>query len=357
MFKLSNKKLINEFNIQTNPYLDIKNKHITDKKVVGGVNATDADIDDNIDADIDADIENEEYLEITSDMTDELQTTVRDNKFIYSGENIINPGVTELKEGTKINLFIYKINNSGLKPFIEVCLYKMSNNQLYFPTYKWSNYKTPYDLRDKLKNTFKHYTDDISYKGYFNNNDTVYLFYCLKDNQYIQEYSNTNLWIWTMIDEIVNKQHVYNLLINNNVYEFMVKHSEFNYLEDIQGNMIEIPTIAYYKADEENKNVIINIGLIGSEYKFYTYKDIISRNSDNTFLIRFILFLGNTFVDLNKSSEYMDTTEDNMWIATHDSYVKTLQLKKVNNTLVSVYPFYIVKHNNQFMPLSFLNNK
>lgn len=367
MFTQTKKNIIRDFNIQTNPYFDIKNKSIRDSKLSKSDNRLENDdVADDIDDDVADDIENEEYLNITTDdvADTEIQTSVignKDNKVIYSGENLINPGIVELTDKDYVYLFIYKINTSGLKPFIEICLYKMSNEQLNLPYYKWMNYKTPFELREKLKATFKHYTNDITYKGYFNSNSKTYLFYHLSHLDTIHEYSNTNPWIWTTIDEIVNKQSIYDIVINKDIYEFMIKNTEFCYLEDIQGNFIEIPTVAYYKADKERKNIIVNLGIIKEEqpyYRFYTYNELKSQHKEetNSFLIRFCLFLGNTFVELHKSkvsSDIQNDTHEKNWIETYDSYVKTQQFKKVNNKLEQLYPYYIVKHNNQFIPLSY----
>jgi vacuolar-type H+-ATPase subunit F/Vma7 len=360
MFTQTKKNIIRDFNIQTNPYFDIKNKSIRDNNLIKSDNSLE---NDNIDDDIDDDIENEEYLDITSDdvVDNELQTSAIGNKVIYYGENLINPGIVELTDKDYVYLFIYKINTSGLKPFIEICLYKMSNEELNLPYYKWMNYKTPFELREKLKATFKHYTNDITYKGYFNSNSKTYLFYNLSHLDTIHEYSNTNPWIWTTIDEIVNKQSIYDIVINKEIYEFIIKNTEFCYLEDVKGNFIEIPTVAYYKADKERKNIIVNVGIIKKQqpyYTFYTYNELKSQHKEdtNSFLIRFCLFLGNTFVELHKSkvsSDIQNDTHEKIWIETYDSYVKTQQFKKVNNKLEQLYPYYIVKHNNQFIPLSY----
>lgn len=374
-----NEIIKSHFNIQNNPFIQLKNKYKENHNKE--LNNDDVDLNDT---------ENNEYLNITSSniYTDSpklihannIEEGISQTPYHYLGEMLLNTSQIKLQKETIINVIIYRINDKGNKPFLEVCLYKIKDNQpcLDIPKVRWQTNNTPQELREKLQTTFKNYTTDVSYKGFYIDKQTKssYLFYKLSHSSIIQDFSNTCLWNWVTIDEIINHKQTFDLTIHNDTYLFFINNEYFAYLEDIQGNIIEVPTTVYSCSDYKKGNVILTLGLLkqdteakyGPFYYFYLYekahqdaidmlkdKNKDNNNEDNNeiYIIRFVLFMENTHVELNQTVRDVKSTifqtED-----TYDSLIKPSSYTKINNKLVYNHPIFVVKHSVQYMTLSYL---
>lgn len=362
------------FNIQNNPFFHVYNRYSTDS------------INNIVDKSISKpkqeeshqfdDIENEEYLDITSSDIYHIEQTPEEthNTIIqeqYLGEMLLNHTHLKLKSNTPVSIIIYRINHVRNKPFLEFCLYKTPNTGvLHLPSINWLSNKTPEELRVNLTRTFKHYSRDITYKGFYMDNDRnnkPYLCYkVLANTNIIPQHSNTNSWVWVTVDEIINQRKTYDLTIDKNVSTFFINNEYFAYLEDVQGNIVEVPTVAYYGSEHTYINVALSIGLLKQEmeeiygpyYYFYSYdkalqdaKDELIKKQQKCGIIRYVLFMGNTYVKLRKHK----STAISEALVHYDSFIEPSKYLRTNNyNLIYYHPTYVVKQKTQYFPLSYL---
>jgi len=142
----------------------------------------------------------------------------------------------------KLIFCIYRINTTGLRPFLEYLLYKYSDT---------NSLSLPFSIdQDVTKYINKILTNTYSFKivGYLNKNDKllVYIKTTRNDSNYntIKLQSDNILW-WTTIDEIVNVKSVYNYKIEESTTEVFLKNNKMCFLKDINNKTIQSPSVFY----------------------------------------------------------------------------------------------------------------
>ena len=244
----------------------------------------------------------------------------------------VNPGV-------EINLCIYFQSTIGKWDVIYYLLYKHPENDiLTFPRIN--------DIKDlnKFLDNISEYKTEV--KGYYVQDDEIYLFisasykeiegsniktYILNNNVF----KKSNIWWWTVIDEIVNIRMVFGFEIHNSVTDLFLKNNWLCFLYDMNGDPLKHPSVMYL-GDHYN-NIIFQsaFGLyrkslwnkLGPFYVFTDYKNAVknslettARTGDYTYenndlyignswkhtrggIIRCMLFSGNKKVFLNSKGD------------------------------------------------------
>ena len=143
----------------------------------------------------------------------------------------------------KLIFCIYRINTSGLHPFLEYLLYKYSEtNSLSLPI---SN------EQDITKYMNMILTNQYSFRivGYLNKDDKLLVYIKINqnnnDNNNILKLQSENIWWWTTIDEIVNVKSVYNYKIEESTTELFLKNKKMCFLKDINNKTIQVPSTFY----------------------------------------------------------------------------------------------------------------
>jgi hypothetical protein len=179
----------------------------------------------------------------------------------------------------------------------------------------------------------------INCTGYLLKNRNLFLLNKIH-NMSMEYYFLTKISIqWlVLVDEIMNHKHVCNIPINNDVIQFFDEHVEMLFLETQNGDIHELPSVAYYGTNGENTQFIANIGvpieshtkIMGPYFYFTTcenaikdsiyptneylsnprYNNIIDKNNKykKNSLFRFALFLGKMKVPLNHPDDPNDNS-------------------------------------------------
>lgn len=253
----------------------------------------------------------------------------------------------------KSYIVIYRINTTGLKPFLEFCLYK-------YPTYEDQKYKTFSDLLvfPTIKHTDLDLTSSSTLKTGINSfvntnfglpidcegfkifNNKYYFFFNVMDyNEEPKILKRSDMWWWCVLDEIVNNKRVTNFPIYKDVYNLFLQNPDCIYLYDRENNIIEIPSIGYHGTYYGLLDIISTIGLqpstinamMGPYYYFGTFRKAVryagwtstytSRSIDGEQIadengkyekggiLRYVMFLGNMKTLLNQPSDSDDYSD------------------------------------------------
>jgi hypothetical protein len=246
-----------------------------------------------------------------------------------------------------------------------------------------------------------------NYTGYFCEDESLYVFYDVSEYSIeLQElYRDDPMWL-VIVDEILNHRHVCNFPIHSQVTDFFSKHIELCMLYDKNENLIEMPVVCYNGVHESKLKFTgifgtskeENDGLVGPYYYFTSYNKSIesggwSKNKSVEFrnekkitenemgkynkggIVRFAIFMGDTYVALNYPNDDTDNSEfkkqilkennssierqttritdyDGKWADLHDSiYIGKLELD--DGRILKDAPYWVVKDYNQQVPISY----
>lgn len=316
-------------------------------------------------------------------------------------------------EVCNVNICIYRINTSGIKPFIEYLLYKYpcndtndTSNLLTFPhfTYKKNNTTLKKKSDKQVKILFE---DNATYKGYTFDDNIYTLFYNLyyDSNINICKMTLDDVWWWATPYEIFNYQKILYFDIHNSVKHVFDKNPDMMYLCDSDHNVLETPIIAYNGSHHKTTSFMAVFGIrksspyapMGPYYYFSTFKsacrfaaysfslgheetnegDILTTNKHGKHtkggLVRFAIFVGKMKVFMLTDKD--DTSEISIEKAKQFPLIKkTLSLRdtagnwahEYNSTYVAEYefndktgeklvrtPFWTIKYYEQQTPLAY----
>ena len=148
------------------------------------------------------------------------------------------------------------------------------------------------------------------YRGYITEYDNN--IYALFDCTYIK-FGNKENQIWGILDELINEQHIYDYIIDRNIFVMFMNNDYLAYVKDDDNEQINLPCCLYLvkKTEDEtdyenvlkeNKEIIslvepkINHEVLGNHY-FFTTDPI---NPDRSLkLKRFATFIDNSLYFLN----------------------------------------------------------
>jgi hypothetical protein len=267
----------------------------------------------------------------------------------------------------EIVLVPFKINLDGSQPFNTFMLINdIVRNKLCFPLLDTSglNIKllNEYNLFISivkcylfsliLTSNYEMYDSNIEIKGVYLYEHKIYLFIDLTNFDIKDNLMHLHAPRWfALIDEIVNKKHICNIIIEENVTNFFLNNSDFLYLIDSQKKQIEVPTVVYSGTHEKNLYFTYLFGKIkdeansifGSSFYFTDYNNAIrqggwSKNYKREYrhgveitqneqgkyikggIIRYAIFLGNCLIKENMPNDSVDESE-----------LKILRLKNGDN--------------------------
>jgi len=300
-------------------------------------------------------VSNDEKVMFTYDA---LQLLITDENEIIS---ILQDGFDE------IILVPFKINFEGSQPFNTFMLIKdIVQNKLCFPILDTNglNIKLINDYNLFLSivkcylfslismSNYELYDKSFKIKGLYNYNHKIYFFIDLTNLDIKDDLMNRYACRWfVLIDEIVNKKHVCNIKIEENVTDFFLNNSDFLNLKDSKKNQIEIPTVVYSGTHDKLVYFTYLFGKIkedtnsifGSCFYFTNYNNAIrqggwSKNYNREYrhgievtqneygkyikggIIRYAIFLGNCLIKENMPNDKIDESE-----------LKMLRLKNSDN--------------------------
>lgn len=318
------------------------------------------------------------------------------NSIIYPIIDKLNKNLKNLflKDFKNVIFYPYVINKKETTPFITILLqkYKELNDFNFIKLNITKNEYYKCDIQCYFDDYIKKIVQqkDIDFNGYYYYDDKIYLFYnltnCSKIINYDPYFSDNGCdTCLCTLSEIINDSKIYNININKEAYDFLIKNSELLFLKDKNNIPYEIPVIGY--VGTSRKNVKFNYifgatscidGIMGSYYYFTNYTNAIQQASNNGGIIRFAIFLGDVFVKLNshpknrlkydidnsiiKQKLLIDdsneaftmrvTDYDGKWALERDSlYLGVIELD--NGFFMKNTPLYVLKNINQHVSLSY----
>lgn len=329
----------------------------------------------------------------------------------YDIETYIQPITKKMniKKNKHIFLCIYNIEASEeyLHTHLKYFLYKQPDNDNKFSnlvTFPYVLYTSgdPLKIAEKtIKNIF---TNDMSCKGFVEEDNNLYLFYQYTDDipKHPNIRSDNNYW-WGLIDEICNKKEIINYPIHDSVCNLFLNNPGLIYLTVFYDNIkhkLEIPVVAYsgeyYKLINENFELVDRTlhSMFGPYYIFsdsftkslryacwtnnykpaYFNKEKITNENGRYIkskIVRVALFLGNSNVVRTEDDVIMkkiinnyDNNEKKYNMKSDKKYTYKWK-KNIDSLLIGKIPFkkldgyfnyvnrdIIVKTKDRFIPLS-----
>ena len=262
---------------------------------------------------------------------------------------------------------------------------------------------------DDFKYDIETFSKSVEFKGIYGYQEKIYAFIDLtKLDLNISLVKKDTLCWFGLIDEIVNKKHICNIPINNNVTDFFINNNEFIYFKNATGYPIEIPTVVYTGSHENKLHFNYVFGnttsgdnsVLGTGFYFTNYtnsirqggwspdyqeeikhgKQLTENNKNGKYtkggIIRYALFLGDNLVKHNLPNDDVDNSEikksklenmennmyekmtlrisdhDGLWKQNYDSvYLGKMELD--NGDVLKNAPIYVVYDYYKHTPLSY----
>ena len=228
------------------------------------------------------DIKKDLDTKLLIDGIERLNFTEKSNTYKYEPD--LNTNLSDLsviKPNEKFYICAYRINNTGLKPFIQYCFHKDSKDILSFPVLKHSGKKSV----DKQGSDFINYifkeNPECSFFTRIREGHN-YLFYnvSVKEKEYGHFIRKKSQWWWALMTEIVNYKKIINFDIHPNVYAIFINNPSLIYLKDKDDEIIEIPEVGFHGTYYGLLNMISTYGLrpstinsmMGPYYYFGTFR-------------------------------------------------------------------------------------
>lgn len=290
----------------------------------------------------------------------ENENTSGPNHFYkYCGLDYLNKDLNDIENPdttfSSICLCTYRVNTTGMYPFLEMILKKntRSHPQIFFMEESLSfigfgflNQITNVLETSKiiLDSFFHHKNVDYKFDGFFVEDDCLFLFvdctnFTLCNAK--KTYRNDHIW-FVLMDEIMNHSKSVNLKIDDKVVTLFRNNTIFTYLYDENSETYESPIVAYAGRDESKLAFTATFGvsamsnfdinaIVGPYFYFTDYDRAVQQGgwsetnnlltecnipvTDNEFgrykkggLVKFALFLGKQKVVLNLPEDPVDTS-------------------------------------------------
>jgi len=363
--------------------------------------------------------ENDEFYKYVNGEDDVYDNYIErmneDEKYVsYKAIEYLEKNEPNVDENTNVYICAYTLNKNGKYPFLGFVMKKYPNylfdDMLTFPCFTYMGKKSILDeCNSKMDEMVGLYDEKkkYNYTGYFCEDESLYVFYDVSEYSIeLQElYRDDPMWL-VIVDEILNHRHVCNFPIHSQVTDFFSKHIELCMLYDKNENLIEMPVVCYNGVHESKLKFTgifgtskeENDGLVGPYYYFTSYNKSIesggwSKNKSVEFrnekkitenemgkynkggIVRFAIFMGDTYVALNYPNDDTDNSEfkkqilkennssierqttritdyDGKWADLHDSiYIGKLELD--DGRILKDAPYWVVKDYNQQVPISY----
>jgi len=275
---------------------------------------------------------------------------VESKYYNYRVKNLLSKDIETIRtpdQYKNIILCVYLINNNGKLPFLQYLLANNGYDALTLPKLPlYSSFNkanlVPYSevyLSGILQSTqFEQFSNDISFDGFYEFNDDIYLFFDITKCQInIDETYLSNQVRFGLIDEIVNHKNICNIKIDFNTSFFFTQNILTNYLYDEQNKPYETPVVGFVgKPTEQKVNFVMMFGesakdklaILGPYFYFTSFQRAIRQcgfytpetNNGKMLtdengkykkggLIRFALFIGKTKYIENTPNDPIDNSE------------------------------------------------
>lgn len=292
---------------------------------------------------------------------------------------------------------VFNTNNNEKYPYLQYLLFNDTDGQLNFLKVPSSNNQEGmFVMYSMFYLTGKCSMDNIEFKGYYSQNNTLYLFFdASKTTSNIDDIYLKSPYRWALIDEIINDKKVCNITVNSNVVNLLLLNQDMFYLYNEKNEPYQIPMVAYVGKPTEKKIEFTSIfgenpqdksAILGPYYYFTNFhnafrkggwSNVVKGTTNNNEkcvqggIVRFALFLNktkiieNTLEDtsltkqmrlndplLDKNNE-MKTAKiadhDGEWTTQYDSVI----IGDVFSNIVDDVPMYIIKEYDQQIVLSY----
>ncbi len=158
----------------------------------------------------------------------------------------------------KVNLCIYTVNTTIVKPFM-LWLLNKHDNYMYWPNFKP---KTNIESESEKKLHDLSIYDKCNFMGYQSYNKEVFVFYKLEDNYDILDYykSTTPFW-WGTLHEIILADYMLYFTIHHSVTDLFLRDNRLIYLLDKENHAYELPTVAFNGSHSHTMDYNVKVGL------------------------------------------------------------------------------------------------
>ena len=303
-----------------------------------------------------------------------------------------------------ISVIMYTINDHLFKPFLMFLLEK-KDDKLVIPQIKAIDSLKAKDVKNKIESVLPRDNFDLQYQGFYDNNGEVFLFFIMNVGYKPIHVSSDEKYFFTTVHEMINLKEVYQLSVDDHAVEFFVKNNNFCYLEDEDFKLIETPMVAYTGDYYKRIAIIAALGPIrGSSFASmgpYFYFSSIKRAIryacittdskpkevngikitledtgiyDKGGVVKFVMFMGNEKVFLNRNNDPDDNSEisksiaensdivratiknrdnDSNWVKNYDSTIITFKEIVFKGEKRELEPQFTIKDSEQLLPLSY----
>jgi hypothetical protein len=298
-------------------------------------------------------------------------------------------------DNTNVNeilLCVYTVNTSGKYPFIQYLLSNNMFNNLTLPvlprfsSFSKNNlisYATVFLSSILQVVDFEEFNSEIGFDGFYEYKQNLYLFFDVtKCKLNIDDNCSSTPLRFALIDEIINRCYVCDIMISSETVNFFIDNNSINYLYDLKNQEYEHPIVGFVgKQTPEKMNFVSIFGesaknksaILGPYYYFTDFKNALKQGSK---IVRFALFTGKTkFIEnapnnpidesdikkqrlndncLNQNYEVQTlriSDHDGIWAYTYDSaYLGNIELD--DGSFVEEAPMIVLKEYKQQIPLN-----
>ena len=319
----------------------------------------------------------EAHKKIVDSERDPIDLLTKSSQYKYPIEYVVKKDYKELQLQNDEQLFIcaYNVNTENLKPYLSYLLYNSDENDeniFYFPFITYNKgIELQKQLTDSLVNLTK-FNVVPKLSGYIKNNDNYYFF--MEISEIEQNDKRDKNYVWSLIDELVNSQKIYNISLHDSVSQLFYKNPDLIFLYDNQESPYEIPTIVY-TGDQINVSSFnsvfgkrkdrSSINSLGDLYTFYDFdtakekaydKGVDSETSDsNGGIVRYAVFTGKMkLFKKEELPELLSSQIENDWKKHyHSAFIGKITLQ--NGEKLADTPMLFTTKYDQQIPLSLLN--
>lgn len=324
------------------------------------------------------------------------------DNYRYIGDELLDLNNINLKGD--ISIIMYNINDLLFKPFLMFLLEK-KDGKIKIPIISIENDIKVQDLKEKVKEMFDDISYEMDYQGFFNNNGEIFVFYRLNVSYEPILFSSDERYFFTTVHEIINLKEVYQTPVDEHAVDFFINNDNFCYLEDEDFNLIETPMVGYTGDYYKRIAIIAALGpMRGSSFASmgpYFYFSSIKRALryacittdgkpkevngikitlgdtgiyDKGGVVKFVMFMGNEKVFLNRDNDPQDTSEisrsiaekseivkatiknrdnDSKWVENYDSTIITYKEIDFKGNKRELEPQFTIKESEQLLPISY----
>jgi hypothetical protein len=273
----------------------------------------------------------------------------------YMIDDILDIRKSKITSG-KYSILMYSVCTIALKPFL---LFKLirQNDKCLLPT-----------LTLDKTGEIPVVDDNMIYQGMIPDENILVYEFNYSDSD-VKKISSADDSVIVSVDDIINQKHTFNYKIDEDVISLFLKYEQLIYLQDDMGELVETPMTAYRGEYYMMVGVLAGLGVprsgpyssLGPYFKFadfaralrfgvvslngkpqYVGDEKITREETPVFtkggIVKYMLFLGNTKVLLNLSSDPDDDSSESIKLAESRLFIKdTLKLRDSAGKWASKY--------------------